>query len=714
MSQYKKTPTILQMEMTECGAASLCMIFAYYGKYIPLEQMRVETCVSRDGINAADMLRAAKRMGLECHAFRKGLESLKQLEMPCIIHWNFNHFVVLEGFKGKNAFLNDPAIGRRKLSWEELDQGFTGVVLTFQKMEGFVKSKNRESVAPFLFKRVRKYIPVICKLIYVGLLLVVPGLILPVLSQVFIDDILIAGYKDWLVRFLVFMAGCLAIKEGLSYYRSMLLLKLKNKMALISGYRFLSHMMRLPIAFFDQRHAGDLVNRMGNNNDITAFIAGSFAETVLNVFTAVFYLALLIYYNPILTGIGMLSILISTIVAYFANKAVANATIKLQMSGGKLYGALCAGLNITDSIKAAGVEMEYSNRVIGYQAVNGTQEQELKRFQKIISAIPTSTSQICDVLILFFGSVMIIEGSFTPGILIAFNALFDSFQEPVDKLISFFEGMQTVKSNIRRVNDIEKYPQDSFLDKQEGMPKDIEKLSGRLELKNVSFGYALQKPSTVSNVDIKLKSGESIAFVGPSGCGKSTITKVISGLYHPWEGQILFDGIPIDKIPASILHASIATVSQNISLFSGTIRENLTMWNDAIPEENMIAAAKDACIHDFIMQQPGGYDYVLTEGAANLSGGQRQRIEIARALVMNPSILVMDEATSALDPIVEKRILDNLARRGCTCVIVAHRLSAFRDCTEIVVMNQGRIIQRGTHEALKQEDGFYRQFIQDV
>ena len=714
MRKYEKTPTILQMEATECGAASLAMIMAYHGKYIPLEQMRIETAVSRDGINAAEIMRAAKRLGLECHGYRKEPEDLKALDMPCIIHWNFNHFVVLEGFKGKNVFLNDPAIGRRKLTWEEFDQGFTGVVLTFKRTENFVKEKKKGTLIPFVTGRLKKHIPVILKLIYVGLLLVFPGMVLPVLSQIFIDDILTAGYTDWLVRFLVFMGGCLLMKECLSYYRSVILVKLKNKMTLISGYKFLSHMMRLPIAFFDQRYAGDLVNRLENNNDINNFIAGNFAETVLNILTAIFYLVILLIYSQLLTGIGLCSIIVSTAVAVFANRVVANSTIKLQMAGGKLYGALCAGLNITDTIKSAGVEMEYGNRLIGHQAVSASQEQKLKRFQQVVSAIPTSTSQICDVLILFFGALMVIRGDFTAGTLIAFNSLFDSFQDPINKLIGFFEGLQTAKSNIYRVDDIEKNLQDLLSYERKTDDIGVGKLSGRIELRNVSFGYAIQKPPTVSNFHFKLKSGDSIAFVGPSGCGKSTISKVISGLYHPWSGQILFDGVSMEKIQSNVLHASIATVSQNISLFSGSVRDNLTMWNTAIPDEDVIAAAKDACIHDFIMQQPGGYEYRLNEGASNLSGGQRQRIEIARALVGNPSILIMDEATSALDPIVEKQIMDNLGRRGCTCVIVAHRLSAIRDCTEIVVMYGGKIIQRGTHDTLKNEDGFYRKFIQDI
>lgn len=714
MKTYAKTPTILQMEVTECGAASLCMVMAYHGRFVPLEQMRIETAVSRDGVNAGDMLKASLRFGLECHGYRKETEDLRKLDMPCIIHWNFNHFVVLEGFKGKSAYLNDPGVGRRKISFEELDLGFTGVVLTFRKTREFQKEKKKGHLIPFIRARLKGQALPLLQLFYIGLLLVFPGLVLPVLSKVFIDDILIAGYRDWLVRFLLFMGACLLLKELLSYYRALVLEKLKGKMVLVSGYRFLSHMLRLPIAFFDQRYAGDLVNRMENNKDVNEFLAGNFAETVLNVFTAAFFLVILLLYSPVLTGIGLISILISVLAAVFGNRVLANAMHKLQMSYGKLYGAICAGLNITDTIKASGIEMEYGNRLMGFHAVYATQEQKMKRFQSVVNAIPETTGKIVDVLFLLIGAIMVIQGSFTTGMLIAFNSLFDSFAAPVNRLLSFFEGLQTVKSNIHRVDDIQRYPQDSA--DEAGIIKSLEghKLSGRIELKGISFGYAIQKPPVVKGFDFRLRTGESIAFVGPSGCGKSTISKVVSGLYKPWSGQVLFDGYPVEQIPPSVLHASVATVSQNIMLYSGSVRDNISMWNKAIPEADIIAAAKDACIDDFIVSQPGGYDYVLAENAANLSGGQRQRLEIARALAVNPTILIMDEATSALDPIVEKKILDNIHRRGCTSVIVAHRLSAIRDSNEIVVMKSGEIIQRGTHEAMKNADGFYRQFIRDI
>ena len=713
MKGYVKTPTIFQMEATECGAASLSMIFAYYGKHLPLEQMRIETGVSRDGCNAGNIMRAAKKYGLECHGYRKEPSELRNLPLPCIIHWNFNHFVVFEGFKGKYAYINDPAMGRRKLTADELDEAFTGIVLTFGKTDEFVKEKRKSSLLSVVKWRLKGQYAVIFKLFYVGLLLVFPGLVLPVLSQVFIDDVLCGGYTDWLTKILVFMAACLVLKVSLSYYRSLVLQKLKSKMTLVSGHSFLRHMFSLPISFFDQRYTGDLVRRIQNNSEVNEFLAGDFAETILNILIAVFYLIILFLYSPLMTCIGIANVAISLFVIMLSNKTVAMSTIKLQMTGGKLYGAVCAGLSITDTIKASGVEAQYSERILGHQANNASLSQKLNRFQQMVGIVPEAVNNLADVLLLVFGGILVIQGHLTMGMLVAFNSLFDSFCKPVNSLVGFIKNIQTLKSNVKRVEDIENYEQDELLTNRGNEASIMHKLEGYVKLDNVSFGYSLLKPALVENFSFELRPGQTIAFVGASGRGKSTISKVISGLYKSWSGEVLLDGENMSDISRKVLNASVATVSQNITLFSGTIRNNITMWNTAVLEEDMIEAAKDACIHDFIEKQPGGYDYVLTENASNLSGGQRQRLEIARALATKPSILIMDEATSALDPIVEKQIMDNLRRRGCTCIIIAHRLSAIRDCNQIVVMKKGKIIQHGDHKSLLAEEGYYREFIQN-
>lgn len=710
MKRYAKTPTVFQMEATECGAASLTMIFAYYGKHIPLEKMRVETGVSRDGCVAGNIMRAAKKYGFECHGYRKELDGLMELPVPSIIHWNFNHFVVFEGIKGNYAYLNDPAVGHRKLTMQELDEGFTGVVLTFAPTESFQKEKKQGTFLPFLKRRLQGKLGILFKLVYVGLLLFFPGLILPVLSQTFIDDVLCNGYRDWLTKILVFMGSCIVFKVCLSYYRSLLLQKLKSVMCTVSGTRFLTHMFRLPITFFDQRYTGDLVSRIRNNNDVDNFLAGDFAETFLNILIALFYLVILFLYSWQMTLVGIAQIAICLGIVLISNKMVAESSVKMQMTGGKLYGAVCAGLSITDTIKASGVEMEYSARILGHQAKNAALEQKLNRFQQLVGSIPEAVGKLSDVALLLIGGYLVIRGDLTMGMLTAYNSLFDSFCSPINSVVGFIRSLQVTKSNIKRVEDIEKYEVDPSYLVSDGSGQAYAKLSGEVTLDAVSFGYSRLKPPLIEDFHFVLHSGESIAFIGASGSGKSTVSKVISGLYQPWGGQVLFDGKPASQIPRSVLNASISTVSQNITLFSGSIRDNLSMWNPAVSEEDLEQAARDACIYDFILRQSGGFDFMLTENGSNLSGGQRQRMEIARALATNPTILIMDEATSALDPIVEKEVLDNIRARGCTCIVVAHRLSAVRDCNEIIAMANGKIVQRGTHKELLGQEGFYRSF----
>ncbi len=702
------------MEATECGAASLSMVFEYFGKYIPLEQMRIETGVSRDGCNAANIMRCAKKHGLEVHGYRKEPDALRTIALPCIIHWNFNHFVVFEGFKGNNAYLNDPAVGRRKLTPDELDEGFTGVVLTFKPTDQFQKEKKKGTTWSFVKQRLSGQYGVLLQLIYIGLLLVFPGLVLPVLSQIFMDDILVGGYKDWLTKLLVFMGALVVLRAGLSFYRSLVLQKLQSKLTLVSGYGFLRHMLRLPVGFFDQRYAGDLVDRIDSNTDVNEFLTGELAETVLNIFVATFYLIVLLFYSPIMTAVGMINILICLAAVFISNKYISGITMKQQINAGKMNGAVCAGLSITDTIKASGAETEYIERILGFQAKQANLDQELNKFQQIANAIPDAAGKITDALLLMVGGILVINGELTLGMLLAFNSLFDSFSAPVNQLVGFIQKIQALKADLHRVEDINNYAEDERYAPKTDKKEMHRKLSGEIELRDISFGYSSLKPPLVENFNFHLKSGESIAFVGASGCGKSTVSKMVSGLYKPWSGEVLADGMPMSEIPTEVLNASISTVSQNIVLFSGSIRDNLTMWNPAVYEEDLVQAAKDACIYDFIMQQKDGFEYRLSEGATNISGGQRQRLEIARALATKPTILIMDEATSALDPIVEKQILDNIKRRGCTCVIVAHRLSAIRDCNQIIVMEDGKIVQRGNHRTLKDEEGYYRAFIQNL
>ena len=695
------------MEATECGAASLSMIFAFFGQSMALEQMRIETGVSRDGCSAGNIMRAARRFGLNCRGFRKEPEALRLIETPCIIHWNFNHFVVFEGIRGNYAYLNDPASGRRKVSLEELDECFTGIILTFEKTDSFVTGKRPKSFMRLACSQLRGQYGVLIKLIYVGLLLIFPGALLPILSQVFIDDVVIRGSTVWLTQILLLMLAAVALYAGLYYYRSMVLQRFQSKLILLSVRSFVSRLLRLPIGFYDQRYAGDLVSRVDSCNKVNSFLAGDLTETLLNIITIVFYLALMISYSIWLALIGIISILINLIIIRIASVSISELTIKQQQDSGKYAGALIAGLSIASTIKASGAEHDYVSRIIGHIAKAFRLEQRLGRFGRIAAAIPEHLERLTAVVMLLVGALFVINGSMTIGMLIAFTLLFSMFIKPVNEIVGFVGSIEQLKANISRVEDIYNYETDDKFKKRYDMAQWASKLSGNVELCDVSFGYSILNEPLIKDFAMNLSSGMSVAITGPSGSGKTTVSKIVSGLYKPWSGELLLDGVAYYRIPDEVRNASIATVSQNISLFSGSVRDNLTMWNNSILEKDIISAAKDACIHDIIMQKPGDYEYHLEENGANLSGGQRQRLEIARALTTNPSILIMDEATSALDPLVEKKIIDNIKRRGCTCIIVTHRLSAVRDCDEIIVMDCGRASQRGIHNDLIASGGLY-------
>jgi len=711
---WVKTPTVYQMEATECGAASLAMILGYYGCFIPLEQLRIDAGVTRDGCNARNILRAARKYGLSCKGYSYDLEKMLTLKTPCILHWNFNHFVVFEGIKGGCPYINDPAVGRRRLTMQDLDDCFTGIVLTFEKTPQLQTSRQKSSTGSFIRRRLRHEAPALGALLCAGLLLVAPGLIVPTLSQIFVDDILMGSSSDWLGPLLVGLILTTLYSLFFSWMRARILLDLQGKLSMLTSYRFLHHLLRLPVPFFEQRYAGDLVARVGSNDRINQFLTGSLAETVLNLMLSVFYLVLMLLYDPMLTLVGVSGVALALGAHFLCSRTLTTLSTKSQQDSGKLVGAFYAGLALTSTLKASGAENEYLSRLLGYYARTSSTEQHIGSRSQILSVIPEAISKLTNIIVLMVGGILVIRGDLTAGMLTAFQSLLSSFISPVSSLLSFFQQTQTLKADMNRVEDIEKYqvspqfqPNDHLVDKEE-------KLSGFVELRNVSFGYSPMKPPLITDFNFKLEPGRTVALVGSSGCGKSTVSKLVSGLNAPWEGEVLLDGIPLQNLPAATLNSSVATVNQSITLFSGTIRENLTLWNHLAMEEDVLRAAKDACIHDVITSLPGAYDYRLTEGGTNLSGGQRQRLEIARALVMNPSILIMDEATSALDPMVEKQVLDNIRRRGCTCVMVAHRLSTIRDCDEIIVMKDGHIVERGTHEQLRDADGLYASLIRNA
>ncbi|MDO4188731.1 MAG: NHLP family bacteriocin export ABC transporter peptidase/permease/ATPase subunit [Lachnospiraceae bacterium] len=713
---YHRTPTVYQMEVSECGAASLSMILQYYGKYVSLEQMRIETGVSRNGCNAKNVCIAAEKLGLEYTASSRTLERmLLKSETPCILHWNYTHFVVFEGSRFGKYVINDPQRGRVKLTKEELQEGYSGTVLEFKPSDKFKKDGKKRTLFEFMKKRLEGQKATLLALLLMQIALIMPGVLNSVFEQVFLDDILVQNNNTWLKWLLLIMALTAIYNAYFTYINARIKLLLRTKMSLISSDKMIAHLLRLPMDFFEQRFAGDIVSRVQSNASVSEFLAGQLIGTIISLITASVYFVIMLFYSPLLSLVGLSFSVISIIIASFAATKIRFTTLKFSMDTGKLYGALYNGLSASSSLKAVGAENEYTARMLGYYAEVSNNDQKLGRMQTTLSIIPNTLKTLNSVVLLIWGSYYVVNGELSMGMLMAFTGFLASFSKPFEDIVSFVRGIQQIKIDMLRVEDVMNYREEDnyVVEKDESLIG--KKLKGEVSLENISFAYGKLDKPFIKNFDFHLVSGRTVALVGASGCGKSTIAKMVSCLYRPWTGDILLDGIELEKIPQEVISSSISVVTQTISLFDGTIYDNIAGWNSVISEEDVIQAAKDACLHDEITMKQGAYDFRLSENGANLSGGQRQRVEIAKALAINPTILVMDEATSALDTATEKQILDNIKRRHCTCVIVAQRLSTIRDCDEIIVLDHGVIKERGTHEELmSKKNGMYYNLIKEA
>jgi NHLM bacteriocin system ABC transporter peptidase/ATP-binding protein len=707
------TPTVIQMEAVECGAASLAIVLGYYKVYVPLEELRVACGVSRDGSKASNIVKAAKNYKLIARGLRKEPNDLKNLPLPMIVYWNFNHFLVVEGFGKDKVYLNDPASGPRTVTESEFSDSFTGVVLTFEKAEDFAPSGKPQALLPALRKRLVGLEPAIGYIVLTGLALLLTGFVIPVFSRVFIDDILLA-HQNWIQALLVGMALTALLRAAWTWLQSYFLLRLETFLAISTSSKFFQHILNLPTEFFAQRYAGDISSRIAINDQVATLLSEQLATTLLNIVLVVFYVILMLQYDPLLTFIGVAIALSNIFALRLVSRRRVDANQKLLQERAKLIGTIFNGLQIIETLKATGTESDFFARWAGYQAKAVTAEQELGTLTQILAVVPTLLTAVNTAAILFIGGLRVMDGALTIGMLVAFQSLMASFIDPVNEIVALGGTLQEVQGNLNRLDDVFNYEQDRGIAQSakvlapKGAPA---KLAGYLELRNVTFGYSRLDKPLIEDFSLWLKPGDRVALVGASGSGKSTIAKLVSGLWEPWSGDVLFDGVERKSVPRRVLTNSLAMVDQDIALFEGTIRENLTLWDHTIPDVDVVQAAKDGVIHNEIANREGGYEHLVEEGGRNFSGGQRQRLEIARALINNPSILVLDEATSALDPVTEKVIDDNLRRRGCTCLIIAHRLSTIRDCDEIIVLEKGKVVQRGTHDELYKVDGPYANLI---
>ena len=707
-SKLAKVPQVMQMEVVECGAASLTMILAHYGKWLPLEEVRAACGVSRDGSSAKMILQAARNYGLDAKGFRMSPEALEG-KQPAIIHWNFEHFVVFRGFDRKGrACINDPGIGPVKWPMEEFRKHYTGVCLTFEPTEKFEKGGQQTSILSYMKKNLNGVSEAFWLTFSFALMGAFVALLSPLFTRIFLDEILSGKNADWVKWFFIGMGALAVFQFFVVLLQSRYTKRVAGALALKSNKDYLRHLLRLPMSYFAMRHVGDLQQRMHLNQEITNSLIEVLAPQVINIGLLVLYLFLMFSYSFWLTIIGFVAAGVNlAIVHYFANLRI-NLIRSMEQSEGQYFSATISCIDNMESIKAAGAETGFFKYWSGLWAHKFNVNANADKQQAQMALLPVMANALCSVAVLVLGAYLILQGDLTVGMLMAFQGFMGSFLTPVNELVNGSQKIVEMRSQMERVEDVMKYPEDHRDSEKEILQG---KLGGLLEMKHVTFGYSPIQPPLIEDFNLRVEPGHSVALVGPSGCGKSTLAKLISGLYKPWSGEILFDGRPIESIPNEELTNSVAVIDQNVVLFDDTIAQNIRMWDPSIEDFTLMMACNDAEIRADIVSRPEGFDTKIVKGGQNFSGGQRQRFEIATALAREPIVLIMDEATSALDPKTEDEVMKRIRRMGPTQIIVAHRLSTIRDCDEIIVMDQGKILQRGRHEELIAQEGFYQQLM---
>jgi ATP-binding cassette, subfamily C, bacterial len=709
-----RTPSILQMESAECGAAALAILLAYYGRVVPLALLRRECGVSRDGSKASNILRAAALHGLQAKAFRKDFLGLGSVGYPYIVFWNFNHFVVVEGYRNGKVFLNDPASGHRRVTGQEFADAYAGIVLAMEPGPEFKRAGHKPSVLSGLWVRLRGSASAFVVCAFTAMLLVVPGVVYPVLLQTFIDKVLVQELSGWAGPVIIGILLTALTRAVLTQIQGGMLRRLQVRLSTVNSTRFIWHLLHIPSSYYAQRYAGEVSGRVELNDSVGEILSGRLASALIDALMMAFYLVVMFRFDRTLTGIGLVFVPLSFVILRWVGSKRVDVNNRLAHFAGKSAGVAMSGLQAIRTIKASALESDFFEKWAGHFAKLMNARQEVERLNQVFATLPILSAGIMTMLVLAIGVLRVMDGALTIGQLVAFQALMNSFLLPVNNLISLGFVVQTLETDLARLDDVlgnPAMPEALSLIKDPDCWSGTCRLSGFVELRNVSFGYQLFGAPLIENLSLSIGPGQRVAVVGASGSGKSTLIRLIAGLYEAGSGEILFDGHPRTAIPREVLSNSLAVVEQDISLFEGSLADNITLWDTTIPPHAVVQACEDALIHDAITAMPGGYNSELMEGAVNLSGGQRQRLELARALASNPSILLLDEATSALDAETEHRIDRNLRRRGCACLIAAHRLSTIRDCEEIIVLDRGRAVERGTHEKLLQARGEYARLL---
>ncbi len=715
-----RTPLFPQMEAVECGAACLGMVLAYFGRWVSMESLRTACGVNRDGASAADIVTAGKNYGLRITGWRKEVHELVDMPMPAILFWDFNHFVILEGITRGRFYINDPANGRRWVGEETFDQSFTGIVLQVERTAEFRAGGTAPGVVRSLWPWLRDVKTPLAFVALCGFLLALPGLALPILLSLFVDHALASPERSWGLTLTVSVLLAAGLVFVLTWLQQTALRRLSIRLSVAHAERLLTLLFRLPAQYFSHRFAGDLTARVQSIDGVGANSARQCVAVMIELVMCVLFLALMLFYDPLLAAVVAALAAIQVGLMFVLSRLRADETHQVRREQALLFGIGTSGLRSMDNLRATAGEDDFFGRWAGYQARELVARQRFMELGYVITALPRLFLFLGLAAVLGLGGWRVMSGDMSLGVLMGFYVVAGNFLLPIGRFVQFADSFQILGADLRRIDDVMDAEEDPALRGQDESNSNtvatlngMLRLAGRVELRNVTFGYQANRPPLIENLNLIIEPGQRVAIIGPTGSGKSTLLKLITGEYAPWAGEILFDNVPIGEVPRAVLTSSLSAVDQHIFLFAASVRDNITLWNPAVPDHQLVAACNDTLIHDEIVSRPSGYESLLQEGGRNLSGGERQRLEISRALVNNPSVLILDEATSALDALTEVHIDDALRRRGCTCLIVAHRLSTIRDCDLILVMDRGREVQRGTHETLRRDqDGLYAQLVQ--
>lgn len=705
-----KTPTVIQMENAESGAAALAIILGYHKHFTSLEELRYQCGVSRDGCNVSNLMQCARNYGLDSEVYSLDIKDLKKLRIPCILQWKNKNFVVLEGFGPNDVYVNDPAKGPHKISYAEFTKNFSGNTLLLKKTDAFVKSGSPPRFLSLLLERIKIVTPyALLALFILQLCVIVLGLLPPSFSRVFLDNFLGQHMWSgkWLLLGLMFLALILQAWSGLS---GLIALRLSRKFTYYFSTQFLNHVLKLPILYFNQRYGAEIITRMGLNQIISSLMTEHLASATINFFLIAIYGIVIFRYDPLIASVGIFAALLNLSMLLGISRARSNNYSRLKQEEATSIGVAVDTLQNMESVKMMGNPYFAFSRIVGLVTRNINNFQEIGKKDVWLNSAAQFVNNLANLGLLGLGSWRVMEGHLSIGMLLALQMLMSMFLAPINQLIQFGMQIQTLKIDLMRLNDVLKNPIDPQLLLSNRAAEPL-KLKGEITLENITFGYSPLDPPLFENFNLHIKAGEHIALVGPTGSGKSTLAKILCGILPPWQGVVRYDGKPLESLSQQQLKNTLGWVDQDIFLFNRSIRDNLTLWDDRIPLEQLVEATKDACIYDEIMNKKEGFDTLLNEGGANLSEGQRQRLEIARAFLLKPNILILDEATSALDSITEHQIFHHVSERNVTCVLVAHRLSTVKKCNRIIVLDKGQIVQMGTHDELRRTPGIYQELI---